>query len=263
MNFSERLTSLRKQKGWSQEELGDKLGVTRQTVSKWELGLTTPEMEKLSAMSELFGISIDELIKGEQPALNAEKSTAVGFSRCTGRTEYKSKKTWHGLPLVHINMKGKAKGVIAIGLMAKGIVSIGLLSMGVVSVGLAALGIIALGGFLALGVGACGAMCGGVFAAGGLAAGVFAAGGLAAGWVAVGGLAAGQYACGGFAVGEIAVGGYSEGVIAVGDETRGEITFNIPASAEQVKQAILSRLPNTPRFITEGFSSLAQMLHTE
>ena len=54
MSFAEKLMELRKQKGWSQEELGDKLGVTRQTVSKWELGATTPEMEKLAAISDLF-----------------------------------------------------------------------------------------------------------------------------------------------------------------------------------------------------------------
>ena len=74
MTFSEKLMQLRRQKGWSQEELGEKLDVTRQTVSKWELGSTTPEMEKLIAMSELFGISIDELVKDRRryPKLSRE-----------------------------------------------------------------------------------------------------------------------------------------------------------------------------------------------
>ena len=45
MNFSQKLMELRRSKGMSQEQLGEKLGVTRQTISKWELGQTTPEME--------------------------------------------------------------------------------------------------------------------------------------------------------------------------------------------------------------------------
>ena len=71
MNFSEKLTNLRKQKGLSQEELGFELNVTRQTISKWELGQTTPEMEKLVEMSKIFGISLDELT-GEGEITNNE-----------------------------------------------------------------------------------------------------------------------------------------------------------------------------------------------
>lgn len=63
MKFSEKLTELRHSRGWSQEQLGERLGVTRQTVSKWELGSTTPELEKLAMMSDIFGVSTDELIK--------------------------------------------------------------------------------------------------------------------------------------------------------------------------------------------------------
>ena len=64
MKFNEKLIELRKKQGLSQEELGYKLNVTRQTVSKWELGQTTPEMDKLIELSKLFNISIDELING-------------------------------------------------------------------------------------------------------------------------------------------------------------------------------------------------------
>ena len=63
MKFNEKLIELRKKEGLSQEELGYKLNVTRQTVSKWELGQTTPEMDKLVEISKLFNISVDELIK--------------------------------------------------------------------------------------------------------------------------------------------------------------------------------------------------------
>lgn len=62
MKFGDKLLELRKQKGWSQEELGDKLDVSRQTVSKWEAGQTTPEMEKLILMSEVFNVTLDEIM---------------------------------------------------------------------------------------------------------------------------------------------------------------------------------------------------------
>ena len=64
MNFGHKLQSLRKERGLSQDELGSQLKVSRQTVSKWELGETTPEMNKLISISELFNISLDELVKG-------------------------------------------------------------------------------------------------------------------------------------------------------------------------------------------------------
>lgn len=63
MKFNEKLIKLRKEMGLSQEELGNKLNVARQTVSKWELGETTPEMDRLIKMSEIFNITLDELIK--------------------------------------------------------------------------------------------------------------------------------------------------------------------------------------------------------
>lgn len=66
MNFGEKLTNLRKQKGLSQEELGYELNVTRQTVSKWELGQTTPEMDKLVELSKIFGVTVDELTNTEE-----------------------------------------------------------------------------------------------------------------------------------------------------------------------------------------------------
>lgn len=62
MKFNEKLMELRKKQGLSQEELGYKLNVTRQTVSKWELGQTTPEMDKLLELSKLFNVSVDDLI---------------------------------------------------------------------------------------------------------------------------------------------------------------------------------------------------------
>ena len=65
MIFSEKLFELRKQKGLSQEELSFKLNVARQTISKWESGITTPDMDNLIKISKLFEVSIDELVGNE------------------------------------------------------------------------------------------------------------------------------------------------------------------------------------------------------
>ena len=66
MKFNEKLIMLRKQNNLSQEQLGEKLEVARQTISKWELGETTPEMDKLIKLSEIFSITLDELVKDEK-----------------------------------------------------------------------------------------------------------------------------------------------------------------------------------------------------
>ena len=64
MDFGENLQQLRKEKGWSQENLADLLEVSRQAISKWESDAAYPETEKLVALSGLFDVSIDDLIKG-------------------------------------------------------------------------------------------------------------------------------------------------------------------------------------------------------
>lgn len=75
MEFKDKLYRLRKQKGLSQEELANRLNVSRQTVSKWEVGDSTPDMEKLIALSDLFEISLDELVMDKIPARAGEAST--------------------------------------------------------------------------------------------------------------------------------------------------------------------------------------------
>ena len=61
MKFEEKLIKLRKENAWSQEELAEKLNVTRQTISKWELGQTTPDMDNLTKIAELFGTTVNDL----------------------------------------------------------------------------------------------------------------------------------------------------------------------------------------------------------
>lgn len=66
MTFSEKISALRKQKGWSQEELAEKLMVTRQAVSKWESEQSMPDLDKLVQLSEALDVSTDYLLKDEQ-----------------------------------------------------------------------------------------------------------------------------------------------------------------------------------------------------
>jgi len=63
MILADKIMCLRKQKGWSQEELANKMGVSRQSVSKWESESAIPEMEKILVMSDIFKVSTDYLLK--------------------------------------------------------------------------------------------------------------------------------------------------------------------------------------------------------
>lgn len=63
MNFAEKLCVLRNQSGYSQEQLAEKMGVSRQAVSKWESGVTLPETEKIILLSNLFDVSTDFLLR--------------------------------------------------------------------------------------------------------------------------------------------------------------------------------------------------------
>lgn len=65
MIFADKLITLRKKAGWSQEELASKLNVTRQSVSKWEGAQSVPDIERILLISRLFGVSTDYLLKDE------------------------------------------------------------------------------------------------------------------------------------------------------------------------------------------------------
>lgn len=72
-NLGEKLFELRKAKNLSQEEVADKLGVTRQSVSKWETNQSTPDFDKIVPLCELFEITTDELLKGEKKQEEAKE----------------------------------------------------------------------------------------------------------------------------------------------------------------------------------------------
>lgn len=183
MEFSERLMILRKQAGLFQEQLADRLGVTRQSVSKWESGTALPELVKLISLSEIFGVSLDYLVKDyiEEPESAGEIGTDTvrleqkvdDLTRYVKGSiySYDSKIRIWGLPLVSIRLgfvrnqrlswENVARGVFAIGNAAIGVVSLGLVSMGLLSFGCITLGLLALGviamGVASLGVVALGA----------------------------------------------------------------------------------------------------------
>ena len=65
MILSEKIIMLRKKYGWSQEELAERLDISRQSVSKWESGASIPDLERIVGMSQLFGVTTDYLLKDE------------------------------------------------------------------------------------------------------------------------------------------------------------------------------------------------------
>ncbi|GHU81406.1 hypothetical protein AGMMS50284_1070 [Clostridia bacterium] len=244
MTFNEKLIELRKSKRFSQEELGEQLGVTRQTVSKWELGQTTPEMDKLMSLSKLFHISIDVLVG------NKEETPTIALP-ASSHYEYKSKRKLFGLPLVHVNIGAgvyKAKGIVAIGNIANGFLSIGGLAIGVFAFGGLSIGLFALGGLAAA-----------ILAFGGIALGGIAIGGIAVGYLAVGGAAIGIYSTGGYALAKnVAIGGLSKAHIAIGDKATGDIIWEnantlTKSDWADIKKTILKEYPNIWRWILNLF----------
>lgn len=82
MILADKIIQLRKKNGWSQEQLGEQLDVSRQSVSKWESGLSIPDLEKILKMSELFGVSTDYLLKDEiEEALPSETEAPAETAR--------------------------------------------------------------------------------------------------------------------------------------------------------------------------------------
>lgn len=229
MTLGEKIYRLRTQQGLSQEIFGEKLGVSRQSVSKWETDQSVPELDKIVAISEFFGVSTDQLLKETEDvsvtstkvADAAENSHDSGVSSSEngffhveyrpGRRphfEYKSTKMVGNLPLVHINagIGGRAKGVIAIGTIAQGWFAIGLAAMGGFSIGIVSLGLLSLAVF-SFGLLSFGSFSFGVISFGAIAVGIFSMGALTFGQFAFGASAHGaQVAIGDVASGKVALG---------------------------------------------------------
>lgn len=226
MNTGEKISKLRKENNYTQEQLAALLGVSRQSVSKYESGVTYPETDKLIRLSELFGCTVDYLLKdnvndfaaytGNTKDSDKKKEFAENIVSRWWEFECKSEKQVLGMPLWHIGKN--AKGVIAVGIKAQGIVSFGVLSLGLVSFGVCSIGLLAFG----------------LFALGLLSAGCFSFGGIAFGATAVGIIACGAIAIGEFSVGALAVGHY----FAVGDHAYGMFAFGDTKAAGEVLEQL-------------------------
>lgn len=85
MNIANRIQNLRKTNGISQEELADKVGVTRQAVSKWESEQSTPDIEKIMIMSDYFEVTTDYILKGiERKTEESKKKPDAGIFSIVG-----------------------------------------------------------------------------------------------------------------------------------------------------------------------------------
>lgn len=88
MALSEKLYSLRKKSGLSQEQLAEQLSVSRQAISKWEAGQSIPESEKLIAISNYFNVSLDYLMKETEEDHTATKEPAEKSMQAGDRTKW-------------------------------------------------------------------------------------------------------------------------------------------------------------------------------
>lgn len=246
MTFGKRLYELRRKKGLSQEEVGNVVNVSRQTVSKWETDQSYPEFDKLEPLSKLFNISIDELVTGSED----EKPEQVYYPHFPKMGyEFKSKTTIFGIPLVHINYgyyrrMRVARGIIAIGNVAIGVVGIGLISLsaiglGIISAALFSIGVLAFGGI----------------SFGAVSIGFLATGALAIGWYAIGAVSLAA---------EVAMGALAVGHIAIGEEVRGVVNLSSGQLAAMTKievQSIITReFPNIWNWIYQYLSFWLQLL---
>ena len=75
MEIGYKISNLRKKSGLSQEELADKVGVARQTISKWELGETSPDLKQAKELSKIFNVSLDELTDNDIKDVLVEKTS--------------------------------------------------------------------------------------------------------------------------------------------------------------------------------------------
>ena len=251
--FQDRLNRLRRERGLSQEDLAEVVGVTRQAVQKWESGASRPDMDNLAALAQYFDVTLDYLVLGRDPSPDGPPGggqTIINnyYHPSLWEYEYKSERTLWGLPLVHIHLKNnslvRAKGIIAVGNVAVGLVSAGIFSVGVLSFGVLALGVLALG-----------CLSAGVLSAGGMAA--VPAGGFAFGWLGLGGIVYAVYGAGGVvAASQIALGGVAEAPLAIGRAVRGQTAIQLPEAGplspetrEMIRQALAEALGGRHRWL--------------
>ena len=101
--FGENLKTLRKQKGFSQEELAVRLHVVRQTVSKWEKGLSVPDADALIRLAEVLEVSVSELLGAKIENENASADVAEQLSRINEQLAIRnrrSRRIWKAIAII-------------------------------------------------------------------------------------------------------------------------------------------------------------------
>lgn len=93
MNLGERIYRFRTEKNLSQGDLADRLEVSRQSISKWENNNAVPDLEKIIKLSEIFEVSLDELVKGERTSENAEMKMVIPQDQPQSSPEVPPKET--------------------------------------------------------------------------------------------------------------------------------------------------------------------------
>ena len=81
MNLSDNLKRIRKEHNLSQEELAEKLGVSRQSVSKWESGTAFPEMDKVIQICKIFNVNMDDLMNQDIKAINNTREAKSNINK--------------------------------------------------------------------------------------------------------------------------------------------------------------------------------------
>ena len=212
MTIGERIAEERKKKGMTQEDMAEKLNLSRQAISKWESGSSFPDTENLLKLSFLFSVSVDYLLKGEmveEKNGEEEKVFHLPYSSLSRMKERHSEKTLWGLPLWSVgrNAKGffalgfRSEGIFSLGFFSKGVFSLGCFTLGGISVGMASLGLLSLGAF-----------SGGIISFGAVSLAIMAS---------VGAISISPLSIGSLSLGEISIGAFSRGrFFAYGDDAK-------------------------------------------
>ena len=100
MNLSDRIQYLRKARGISQEGLADQLGVSRQSVSKWESEQSMPDLDKIISMSDYFEVTTDYLLKGIEPVVQKEEEQSIKHRRIASNICYQLSLGFVGLGII-------------------------------------------------------------------------------------------------------------------------------------------------------------------
>lgn len=284
MTFAQVLTQLRREKGFSQEQLADLMDVSRQAVSKWEAGQSMPDLTRLVALAELFGVSLDALVRPDRAEAaaahpgEAETKTVYPASTYPAGAQMgpahseavrpeaaaphskAAEPAWAAQTAQPNAAREPAAGMVRVEAQGKTFY----MPAGPV--------VAAMPGYeyksgrtlfglplvhINIGYGLRGAK--GVFALGNYAVGVIAVGGFSAGLIGIGGLSAGLLlAFGGVALGGIALGGLAVGGIALGACAVGVYALGAAAIASKAAVGAAALAP-----VSAGMNESAQFAITK